>query len=293
MNSADYLLWLCRWLTDGAAMCLFGTAWFLLSLVPGGLGSRLWHAWQPRLARLRWLILLATLCALPLHNAILADSWADSWQISSLAMLAGESSIGRAWCWQLAAALLLVLSGHAGQRAGAAPVTALLATALLASLTLSGHAAMNEGWLGVVHQLNDLLHLLAAAAWLGALPLVLQLMRQTGPWRQPAMQALIRFSTAGHALVAVVILTGLGNFYLINGSLLPDGFSAYTILLGLKLLAVLGMVLLAVFNRYYLVPRMRDKRSAIPWFIRAVNMQIALCLLALALLACLGTLDPY
>jgi putative copper resistance protein D len=61
-------------------------------------------------------ILLATLCSLPLHSAILADGWADSWQPATLLSVAGDTGMGRAWCWQLLAALALWLTGR--QRGG-------------------------------------------------------------------------------------------------------------------------------------------------------------------------------
>lgn len=290
MNSADVLLWLCRWLTHGAALWLWGSALFLLALVPAGVRQPIWQAlarWQRRASLV---ILLATLCALPLHSAILADGWADSWQPATLLSVARDSGIGHAWCWQLAAALLLLLSSWPRRSLTSPGISALSSAALLSSLTLSGHAAMD----GLGHQLTDLLHLLSSGAWLGALPLVLRL---SGPSAaaSPAVlrQIMLRFSTAGHGVVLLVIASGLGNLYLINGSLLPDSPSPYAILLGLKLLMVAGMTILALYNRYYLVPRMASSPRALPCFQRAVRLQIALCLLALLLLACLGTLDPH
>lgn len=293
MSSADSLLWLCRFMFDGTALWLWGSAVFLLALVPGRLRMVIWQGLTDWNRRARLAMLLATLCALPLHSAILAEGWADSWQPSTLLSLARDTSIGRAWCWQLAAALTLWLAGCRAGRASAPGPTALLAAGLLTSLSLSGHAAMQEGNLGLLHQLNDLVHLLSCGAWLGALPLVWQLIWQPAPALQPAVRQIMgRFSTSGHVVVLVVIASGLFNFYLTNGSLLPDSPSFYVILLGLKLLLVGGMVLLALYNRYHLVPRMAKDPQAIFCFRRAVQMQIALCLLALALLACLGTLDP-
>jgi putative copper resistance protein D len=126
------------------------------------------------------------------------------------------------------------------------------------------------------------------------LPLLLQLLRQPAPELQAALrQIMLRFSITGHGVVLVVIASGLANLYLINGSLLPDHLSPYAVLLGLKLLMVAGMTLLALYNRYHLVPRMAADARALPCFRRAVRVQIALSLLALALLACLGTLDPH
>ncbi|WP_159877442.1 copper homeostasis membrane protein CopD [Aquitalea denitrificans] len=294
MSTADYLLWLCRWLIDGAALWLWGSALFLLALVPADLRMRIWQEQAVAYRRARLAILLATLCVLPLHSAILTDGWADSWQPATLLSVAGDTGMGQAWCWQLAAALTLWLSGRHRAGVSSPGLTTLTGASVLASLTLSGHAAMHGGGLGLAHRFNDLLHLLSSGAWLGALPLVRQLLRQPAPAPQTVLrQIMLRFSSIGHGVVLVVIASGLGNLYLINGSLLPDSSSPYTTLLGLKLLMVAGMTLLALYNRYHLVPRMARDAHALPCFRRAVRVQIALSLLALALLASLGTLDPH
>nr|WP_255497548.1 copper homeostasis membrane protein CopD [Aquitalea sp. LB_tupeE] len=285
------MLWLCRWLTDGAAMWLWGSSLFVLALLPAALRQDFWQqqaSWNRHAARV---LLLATLSALPLHSAILGDGWADSWQAASLLTVVSDSGIGHAWCWQMVAALALWLVTKGAGSRHSLPVTAGLSAALLASLSLSGHAAMQQGWQGLAHRGNDWLHLLSCAAWLGALPLVLQLLRQPAPALQPALPGILRrFSTTGHAVVFLVFATGLINWYLINGSLLPDSLSAYATLLGVKLLLVAGMTVLALYNRYHLVPRMPQ---GLPCLRRAVCLQIACCLLALTLLAVLGTLDPH
>lgn len=294
MSTADWLLWLCRWLTDGAALWLWGSALFLQMLVPAGLRMAIWQDLARAQGRARLVVLLATLCALPLHAVILADGWAEGWQAATLLSVARDTGIGRAWCWQLGAALAWWLAGCRRGTALTPASSALLGAGLLASLTLSGHAAMHTGSSGLWHRAIDLLHLLSSGAWLGALPLVARLLRQPAP-ASPAVlrQVMMRFSSTGHVVVVLVIASGLGNLYLINGSLLPDSPSPYAILLALKLLMVAGMTLLALYNRYHLVPRMARDAEAIPCFRRAVRVQIALCLIALLLLACLGTLDPH
>jgi putative copper resistance protein D len=291
VSTADVLLWLCRWLTDGAALWLWGCSLFVLVLVPASLRQGFWQQqamWNRCAGRA---LLLATLAALPLHSAILADGWADSWQATTLLSVVRDSGIGHAWCWQMLAALALCLMTDRASHRHALPATAGLSALLLASLTLSGHAAMEQDWQGLAHRGNDWLHLLACGAWLGALPLVLHLLRQPPPALLAALPGILRrFSSTGHAVVLLVLATGLVNVYLINGSLLPDSLSAYAILLSLKLLLVAGMTLLALYNRYHLVPHMPQ---TLPCLRRAICLQIACCLVALALLAVLGTLDPH
>ena len=67
----------------------------------------------------------------------------------------------------------------------------------------------------------------------------------------------MRFSTAGHVAVAVLLLGGVVNAVLI---LSPEGLdiaSAYQQWLGLKVLLALAMTVLAIMNRYWWVPRIR------------------------------------
>jgi hypothetical protein len=117
VSMAEGLLWLCRWLTDGAAMWLWGSSLFVLALLPAALRQDFWQQqtiWNRCAARV---LLLATLSALPLHSAVLADGWADSWHAASLLAVMRDTGIGRAWCWQLLAALPLWLAtSRAGHR---------------------------------------------------------------------------------------------------------------------------------------------------------------------------------
>ena len=123
-----------------------------------------------------------------------------------------------------------------------------LASGLALPLALSGHAAMEEGRTGLLHALNDMLHCLAAGFWLGSLPVFLLILRR---WTEPACRAdatraLMRFSTAGHVAVAVLLLGGVVNAVLI---LSPEGLdiaSAYQQWLGLKVLLALAMTVLAI-----------------------------------------------
>ena len=118
---------------------------------------------------------------------------------------------------------------------------------------------MEEGRTGLLHALNDMLHCLAAGFWLGSLPVFLLILRR---WTEPACRAdatraLMRFSTAGHVAVAVLLLSGVVNAVLI---LSPEGLdiaSAYQQWLGLKVLLALAMTVLAIMNRYWWVPRIR------------------------------------
>ncbi len=125
----------------------------------------------------------------------------------------------------------------------------------LLTLAWSGHAAATEGWPGLGHRLNNGLHLLAAALWVGALGwfLHLTLAAHRNPDSHmvlPLLGAMHRFAPLGIALVAIVAATGLINAHLIFGL----GKSAevmgttYGWLLIAKLALVAAMLLCAARN---------------------------------------------
>ena len=61
---------------------------------------------------------------------------------------------------------------------------------------------------------------------------------------------------------------------------------------GLKVLLVMGMVGLAVRNRYLLVPRLKRSPEALSAIARATRMEILMGLAAAALVAWFGMLEP-
>ena len=282
-----------RFVREGAALLLWGGSVFLL-LTPPPL--------RARLATLcaRWglstiLTLAATVLALlPVQAAALGEGWPDAFDPGTLGALLSGTSIGTAWLIQGAAAtvLLLVPALPGPWRIG----TVAVATAvLLASLTLTGHAAMHEGWLGLAHRANDLCHLLAGGFWLGAL---LPLHPTLGLLRDPARHddaivALRRFSTLGHGAVALVLGTGILNTVLILGRWPSAWASLYQGLLVAKILLVGTMTALALLNRYALVPRLRDRPDrTIRGIRRATLAEVGLGMGAIALVALFGLLDP-
>ncbi|NGE24145.1 copper resistance protein CopD, partial [Klebsiella pneumoniae] len=112
------------------------------------------------------------------------------------------------------------------------------------------------------YQFNQVVHLLSAAYWFGGLwpflvCLLILLRRDTLAQGLPkeVVAALIRFSNLGHLAVFLVLATGLISTML----LLPDwpqwSGSDYQALLWLKTGLVLTMMLLAVINRYAVVPK--------------------------------------
>jgi putative copper resistance protein D len=209
-----------------------------------------------------------------------------------LSALLCDTAIGKAWLVRLALSLLLMA---ALPWRSASIVRLALSGFLLASLALTGHANMDEGTRGLLHILNDALHLLAGGAWLGSL-LALPgcLARLSDPaFCTEAKTALRRFSSAGHLAVALVIATGILNTVLVLQRWPTDFTSTYQMLLAIKIAFVASMTGLALMNRYIFVPRMLTQSDrAIMQIRNGTYAELALGAGVLALVAFLGILDP-
>lgn len=160
----------------------------------------------------------------------------------------------------------------------------------LASLAWSGHAAAGEGVAGPLRLAADIVHLLAAGVWLGALAGLLRL-----AWRRDdrAATALESFSGVGAGVVAALIASGLVNL-LADSGLRPVSVltaAAWGRLLTLKLGLFAAMLALAGANRFWLTPRLKaDGRAPIR---ASLALETALGLAVLVLVAILGRLAPF
>jgi putative copper export protein/mono/diheme cytochrome c family protein/peroxiredoxin len=134
----------------------------------------------------------------------------------------------------------------------------LLSGVILGSLALGGHGADDTGSAGVWHLGADILHLLAAGGWLGALiPLIFVLWRARGPgWLPIAQQATLRFSTLGVVTVVTLVATGLVNTWYLVGNVPALVGTPYGRLLLVKLALFAAMLSLAAINRFRLTPRL-------------------------------------
>lgn len=176
----------------------------------------------------------------------------------------------------------------------------------LASLAWTGHGAADEGSRGLIHLAADIIHLLAAGVWVGALAGLLVLLARTrsgGSDRADrialAHRALAGFATVGSVAVALIVATGIMNSWFLVGfaniSLLAS--SLYGRLLILKLLVFSGMIGLAGLNRFKLTPAITARDGAlaadsIRSIRRSVALEASLALIVLGLVAWLGTLAP-
>ena len=168
----------------------------------------------------------------------------------------------------------------------------LAAAAFVGLLAPIGHAGASASDAGNMHLGSDILHLLGAAAWLGALPalaLLLHLVRGKAP--AVAAAAARRFSPLGIASVGILLVTGIVNsWYLLSG---PSNLIStdYGRLVLLKIGMFAAMVGIAAVNRYRLTPRL-----AAPSAVRALERnslaEVCLGLCVFLFVGALGTMEP-
>jgi len=198
-----------------------------------------------------------------------------------------DTQFGAVWMARLALAVLLgLLLLWPAQRWLALAA----AGALVGLLAYVGHAGATPGTAGEIHLISDMLHLLAAGAWLGGLPGLAWLLLAR-PQPQVAARAAARFSVLGIVCVAALIVSGLINSWnLLSGPVdLVD--TAYGRLLALKIALFVAMLGIAAVNRFHLTPLLAQAgtRAALA---RNSLAETALGLGVLLLVGALGTMAP-
>lgn len=216
--------------------------------------------------------------------------------------------------WELRAVLIVLLAGCLALRRHTLTTpwlsvldfgAGLLSGGLLASLAWIGHAVGAEGG-EHLHLAMDAVHLLAAAAWLGALvPLgfiLAQARRSPAPvWIDLARHIIPRFSILGLVSVGNLIVTGLANAYSTVGDSAHLIATSYGRLLLLKLGLFGLMLMIAADNRFRLTPRLlatagQDNTgfqpNAVGRLRRNVMMEIGLGAVILFIVGALGIMHP-
>lgn len=212
-------------------------------------------------------------------------------------MILTATAFGLAWTVRMAA-LAACLSAVAVLRrrptARFAVLAALGATAL-ATLTWSGHGAMDDGARGVLHAASDIAHLLAAGAWVGALAAFV-LLSSALQMSAPGAVAMLSRASNGFAGLGTV---SVANYLFIVGPTV-DGLitTAYGGLLLAKLALVALMLGLAAANRFRLSPRLAaavrsaDEAGAVRALRASLVTEACIGVLILGLVAWLGGLSP-
>ena len=177
------------------------------------------------------------------------------------------------------------------------------ALALVVSLAWTGHAASTPHALGYLHLAADVLHLGAAAAWIGGLVPLALLFRAGRQAESPVsavveLEAARRFSALGVACVAALILSGSINAWILVGSVRGLIDTTYGWVLLAKLAVFSVMLVFATINRFHLTPKLAGKPGVeargevLRRLARNSVIEVVLGFIIFAIVGVLGMLHP-
>jgi copper resistance protein D len=265
-------------------------------------------------ALIGWLALAVTILSGAAWLVLQAEQMSDLalaqvFREGAVQTVLSDTDFGHAWMVRLAlagflAALLRWLGPSRWVRPGSMRAAAIAVSAgLVGTLAWAGHAAAGSGIEGAVHLAADILHLIAAAAWGGALiPLALLLHAAR---RDPAetsvaiaQKAVQRFSPLGIASVGALVATGTVNTWVLAGSVPALTGTDYGQLLVLKIALFLVMLLFGAINRLWLTPSLvhAANAAAAPDALRRIErnslIEAGLAAIIIGIVALLGTMPP-
>jgi len=259
-------------------------------LVPRALVLAAWVLAASIVSAAVWLVAeAAVMSGTPLPQAIRNDA---------IPIVLGSTGFGRLWIWRaglvLALVVLLVaIRRFGGTRSrlrfivGTLPVAALY----LATLAWSGHAAAGPS----LELVADIAHLLAAGAWVGALPGLAFLLGCTPP-AAAAAAAVQRFSILGVASVSALVVSGVVNSWYLVGDLPALIGTDYGRLLLAKLALFAAMLALAAFNRWWLTARIKtgdgSDVAARVLLRRNAGVEFGIGIIVVAIVSALGEIAP-
>ena len=281
-------------------MLLFGLVAY--PLYSGGAGHR--AASRGRLASLGLAILGLALgiASFVVMTAAMAGVEVAELDRETLAFVLQETGHGAAFMVQMLALVAAVGLALFVRRTRGGWLVAAAAGVALGSLAWTGHAGATEGLPGALHRLSDVIHLLAAAAWIGALVMLLCALAATNAdaAAPEAQEALTTFAVVGSVIVGLIVVTGFINSVMIVGlaglPLLPDTLYGQLLIAKLGLFAL--MLVLASLNRWRLTPRLDpkpddgDPSRALTAVRTSLALETGAAIAILALVAWLGTLAP-
>ncbi len=296
-----------RFTEYGGAVVLFGASLFfhygLIGRDGQAAAGRGWPRWAYPAAALT--LLIGCGLALSAETATMTGDPANAWRGAEIWRVVTGSTVGAGMGARLTLAALALLVGLLPGTVLQHKLLTAVGGAALASFAWTGHGAMDDGVAGVIHLGADLIHLLAAGLWLGAVAALLALsisprVRSDSLALQALQTGMRGFSGAGTLAVALLVATGLVNsWFLVGPDHLQTLFSTlYGKLLLAKLVLFSAMLALAAMNRYRHTPRLGSALldQTPDRALRALRLSLILETFAalgiLALVGLLGALAP-
>jgi copper resistance protein D len=269
----------------------------------------------PKLAFIAWFSLILALGSGAVWLVLTAASMsgeapADVFSGGVLGTVLSQTHFGLAWTARFIFACILAITfvpllSAKPSKSWIDIVAVLAASAFAGALAWAGHAAGGQDVEAVVHPTADVLHLVAAAAWVGALvPLVLLLATVDKDEASIAIAraAVLRFSTLGIVAVGTLLMTGIVNSWYLVGSVAALTGTYYGQLLLAKLALFFAMVAIAAVNRERLAQRLiqgagtrateRGTFAAISQLRRNATVEALAGAAVICIVAVLGTKAP-
>ena len=207
---------------------------------------------------------------------------------------------GRLWLWRVAlgtaSAIAVIVAWRRGDNVALAILGVALGAGALLTISLTSHAAATVN-VRAEAILNDFIHLVSVAVWVGglcglalAVRLILRVCAESE--RRGTLLALVRrFSLVAGISVVAIILTGLYSAWA-QVVTVPALQVPYGRVLVFKVAVVAGLLLVAGANLIWVRPRLRAGDAASLWLKRLVAAEVVLATLVLLSVGFLTALEP-
>ncbi len=279
-SDAPWTLSLVRWIGYLGLLAGAGLVWFAVFLLPAGDAVRPGRRRVVVAARAAAAVTaISWLCALPLTATYQLGVGVDALTKGSTwsALPSTQYVVAALVVLGLGAAVLLLGDGHpTGVRRVAAIVAGGVAVVAPA---LTGHTRAASPEVLVVTA--DMLHLLAGSVWLGGLLALVLTLPGLAAHDDLGGEVLARFSGLGAVILVALVANGTLMAWRIVGSWDNLVDTGYGQLLLVKIATALVAVLIAAWNRFRLLPalreagRRRDREEATRRVVRATTAEAA------------------
>jgi putative copper resistance protein D len=292
-----------RWIYFASVFALFGSSffWFYMGTWPG---SELPRSFRVTVLELRIAAALAAMSGLAWLAGIIANMTGGFENVvdpATLQVFFFETQFGPVAILRLALFAVVLAIAFLPWANRAWFLAMLLASVLLlVSQASFGHAAEGGASLyGALMIFIYAVHMLAGAAWVGGLvPLLLALIELRSSQPQKAHERgfalLSRYSLMGMFAVTFILISGLANvaFHAVSPAKLFH--STYCKVLFIKLSLVAGMLVLAYFNRFVAMPRLRTQSGIgqIGRLGNSIGLELTLGILVVGAAAVFGITPP-
>lgn len=196
----------------------------------------------------------------------------------------------------IAALVITFIVGSLGASKAKQYIPILAFALALVSLVFVGHTQTVEPV--ILLMTADIGHVLAGAFWLGGVVSLSRIFVHHNFENQDLIKILYRFS--GYAIIsaALLALSGFVMAWAITGDLFTTLESSYGVTLSLKLFIVLVVVVIAIYNRFKLLPALKETHESEVSHTRkllvdSVKMEAALLALVIVITGFLTSLNPH